>query len=161
MKKNILKYGKMIPIIILVLMFLVSCGSRTSVSDPVTVTETKEIKEIVRDTIVWVEKDSVQSIIQIDCLDKSNPQIKTINKRQGRILKPPQLTLQGNKLTIDCKAEAEQLALKLYDKYIKEHKKQVLIKEIEKPFKWYHKTLMWLGGIALLFTIIGFVVKKK
>lgn len=161
MKKNILKYGKMIPIIILVLMFLVSCGSRTSVSDPVTVTETKEIKEIVRDTIVWIEKDSVQSIIQIDCLDKSNPQIKTINERQGRILKSPQLTLQGNKLTIDCKAEAEQLALKLYDKYIKEHKKQVLIKEIEKPFKWYHKTLMWLGGIALLLTIIGFVIKKK
>lgn len=155
MQTFILKYLKMIPII--TLLFLVSCGSRQALPKPITITETKEVKQIVRDTIVWVEKDSTQSIVQIDCSDKEKPKIKTISDTKGRNFKPPQLTLNGDKLTIDCKAEAEQMALKLYDKYVRETKPKIIY--LEKPFKWYHKALMWLGGMSLLLILLVIFLK--
>ena len=79
-----------------------------------------------------------------------------VQGKKGKILQPPKLTLQGNQLTIDCKAEAEKLALKLYDKYVKEHETKTNVQYIEKPFKWYHSALMYFGGLRLLlFIIIG------
>ena len=88
----------------------------------------------------------------IDCPEGGTPKIRAIYKNppKGRILQPPQVSLNGNKLTIDCKAEAEKLALKLYDKYVKEHESKKIPVYIEKPFKWYHKGLMYLGGIFIL-----------
>ena len=103
----------------------------------------------------------------IDCPEGGTPKIRTIYKNppKGRILQPPEVTLSGNKLTIDCKAEAEKLALKLYDKFIKEHESQKIPIYIEKPFKWYHKGLMCLGGIFILilalFVLTGILKWKK
>ena len=103
----------------------------------------------------------------IDCPEGGTPKIRTIYKNppKGRILQPPEVTLSGNKLTIDCKAEAEKLALKLYDKYVKEHESKKIPVYIEKPFKWYHKGLMYLGGIFILilalFALTGVLKWKK
>lgn len=130
-----------------------SCGTKRQVAEPITATESKEVRTVERDTVVLTKTDSVKTVVQIDCTDKENPKIKAISQTPGRILKPTKLALNGNQLTIDCKAEAEKIALKLYDNYVKEHKKEVVLKEVEKPFKWYYKALMWLGGISLLILI--------
>lgn len=140
------------------LLFAVSCKSKRTVSEPLQVTHYKEVEKIVRDTIVQTKTDSVRTVVQIDCSDSGKPILtpalsKGEGAKRGRILLPPKLTLNGNQLTIDCKAEAEQLALQLYDNYVKEHKQETIIKEVEKPFAWYHKALMWVGGISLI--IIG------
>lgn len=151
------------------LLFTVSCGSKKATTEPVSVTHYKEVEKIVRDTIVQTKADSVRTVVQIDCPDGAKPILtpalsKGEGAKRGRILLPPKLTLNGNQLTIDCKAEAEKLALQLYDKYVKEHKWEVIIQEVEKPFAWYHKTLMWVGGItliALLLPLIVFLIKPK
>ena len=120
-------------------------------------TKTLEKEVVVRDTIVLTPKDSVRTIVKIDCPEGGKPKIQTlVQGKKGKILQPPKLTLQGNQLTIDCKAEAEKLALKLYDKYVKEHETKTNVQYIEKPFKWYHSALMYFGGLSLLlFIIIG------
>ena len=144
--------------ICLALVFAVSCGSRKP-ADPLIIENTKTLEKevVVRDTIVLTPKDSVRTIVKIDCPEGGKPKIQTlVQGKKGKILQPPKLTLQGNQLTIDCKAEAEKLALKLYDKYVKEHETKTNVQYIEKPFKWYHSALMYFGGLSLLlFIIIG------
>lgn len=145
--------------ICLALVFAVSCGSRKS-AEPLIIENTKTITKetLVRDTVVVTQRDSVRTEVMIDCPKGGVPKIRTIYKNppKGRILQPPQVTLSGNKLTIDCKAEAEKLALKLYDKYVKEHETKTNVQYIEKSFKWYHSALMYFGGLCLLlFIIIG------
>ena len=144
--------------ICLALVFVVSCGSRKP-AEPLIIENTKTLEKevVVRDTIVLTPKDSVRTIVKIDCPEGGKPKIQTlVQGKKGKILQPPKLTLQGNQLTIDCKAEAEKLALKLYDKYVKEHETKTNVQYIEKPFKWYHSALMYFGGLSLLlFIIIG------
>lgn len=145
--------------ICLALVFAVSCGSRKP-AEPLIIENTKTITKetLVRDTVVVTQKDSIRTEVMIDCPEGGAPKIRTIYKNppKGRILQPPQVSLNGNKLTIDCKAEAEKLALKLYDKYVKEHETKTNVQYIEKPFKWYHSALMYFGGLCLLlFIIIG------
>lgn len=144
--------------ICLALVFVVSCGSRKP-AEPLIIENTKTLEKevVVRDTIVLTPKDSVRTIVKIDCPEGGKPKIQTlVQGKKGKVLQPPKLTLQGNQLTIDCKAEAEKLALKLYDKYIKEHETKTNIQYIERPFKWYHSALMYFGGLCLLlFIIIG------
>lgn len=144
--------------ICLALFFAVSCGSRKP-AEPLIIENTKTLEKevVVRDTIVLTPKDSVRTIVKIDCPEGGKPKIQTlVQGKKGKILQPPKLTLQGNQLTIDCKAEAEKLALKLYDKYVKEHETKTNVQYIEKPFKWYHSALMYFGGLSLLlFIIIG------
>lgn len=144
--------------ICLALVFAVSCGSRKP-AEPLIIENTKTLEKevVVRDTIVLTPKDSVRTIVKIDCPEGGKPKIQTlVQGKKGKVLQPPKLTLQGNQLTIDCKAEAEKLALQLYDKYIKEHETKTNIQYIERPFKWYHSALMYFGGLCLLlFIIIG------
>ena len=144
--------------ICLALFFAVSCGSRKP-AEPLIIENTKTLEKevVVRDTIVLTPKDSVRTIVKIDCPEGGKPKIQTlVQGKKGKVLQPPKLTLQGNQLTIDCKAEAEKLALKLYDKFIKEHETKTNIQYIERPFKWYHSALMYFGGLCLLlFIIIG------
>lgn len=144
--------------ICLALVFAVSCGSRKP-AEPLIIENTKTLEKevVVRDTIVLTPKDSVRTIVKIDCPEGGKPKIQTlVQGKKGKVLQPPKLTLQGNQLTIDCKAEAEKLALKLYDKYIKEHETKTNIQYIERPFKWYHSALMYFGVLCLLlFIIIG------
>ena len=144
--------------ICLALVFAVSCGSRKP-AEPLIIENTKTLEKevVVRDTIVLTPKDSVRTIVKIDCTEGGKPKIQTlVQGKKGKVLQPPKLTLQGNQLTIDCKAEAEKLALKLYDKFIKEHETKTNIQYIERPFKWYHSALMYFGGLCLLlFIIIG------
>ena len=144
--------------ICLALVFAVSCGSRKP-AEPLIIENTKTLEKevVVRDTIVLTPKDSVRTIVKIDCPEGGKPKIQTlVQGKKGKVLQPPQVTLSGNKLTIDCKAEAEKLALKLYDKYVKEHESQKIPIYIEKPFKWYHSALMWFGALCLLlFIIVG------
>ena len=144
--------------ICLALVFAVSCGSRKP-AEPLIIENTKTLEKevVVRDTIVLTPKDSVRTIVKIDCPEGGKPKIQTlVQGKKGKVLQPPKLTLQGNQLTIDCKAEAEKLAIKLYDKYVKEHETKTNVQYIEKPFRWYHSALMYFGGLCLLlFIIIG------
>lgn len=143
----------------LAIVFLVSCGSRKpqAMPEPIVLTETKEVKEIVRDTIFKIEKDSAFYKAYIDCKD-GVPKLVNPQSKGGKNLQPPQVDLDKNgNLTIKAETIAQELFKQWKEKYIKETKpKVVYVDKIEyrdKPFEWYHTALMWLGGISLLILI--------
>lgn len=136
-----------------------SCGSRKpqAMPEPIVLTETKEVKEIVRDTIFKIEKDSAFYKAYIDCKD-GIPKLVNPQSKGGKNLQPPQVDLDKNgNLTIQVQTLAQELFKQWKEKHIKETKpKVVYVDKIEyrdKPFEWYHTALMWLGGISLLILI--------
>jgi lipoprotein len=151
-----------------VFVLMVSCISRKperqTLPEPIVIENIKTVEKetIVRDTIILTPKDSIRTIVKIECPDGGKPKIKDIKYGQkGSILKLPEVSLNGNQLTIDCKAQAEKLALKLYDKYVKEHENKIQVQYREKPFAWYHKALMWVGGAFLLSLVIQLILFIK
>lgn len=149
----------------LAIVFVVSCGSRKpqAMPEPIVLTETKEVKEIVRDTIFKIEKDSAFYKAYIDCQD-GIPKLVNSQSKGGKNLPPPQVDLDKNgNLTIKAETIAQELFKQWKEKHIKETKpKVVYVDKIEyrdKPFEWYHTALMWLGGISLL--LIGVSVFYK
>lgn len=154
----------------LAIVLLVSCGSRKpqAMPEPIVLTETKEVKEIVRDTIFKIEKDSAFYKAYIDCKD-GVPKLVNPQSKGGKNLQPPQVDLDKNgNLTIQVQTLAQELFKQWKEKHIKETKpKVVYVDKIEyrdKPFEWYHTALMWLGGITLVaigLLLIAFFTKPK
>lgn len=155
--------------ILFCLVVLVSCGSRKPLQ-PETITDTRFVKQIIRDTVLKVQADSTYYNAWIECVNgkpvlrepkpaKSQEQSNQ-NQNPEKALQKPKVVLDENgKLTVECRKEMEQVKAQLTDYYesrLKEHSKPVYI---EKPFTWYYKILMWAGGIFLF--LIGFVLTIK
>jgi len=155
--------------ILFCLVVLVCCKSRKPL-EPERITETRFVKEIVRDTVIEVKADSTYYDAWIECVNGkpvlrepqkvNQPQSKT--KETGKALQKPKVNLDENgKLTVECYKEVESIKARLTNKYeslLREHRKPVYI---EKPFTWYQKALMWIGGISLALCAIGLVLKIK
>lgn len=147
--------------ICLALVFVVSCGSRKLekqvLPEPIVLTQTKEVKEIVRDTIFKIEKDSAYYKAYIDCKN-GKPKLVNPKTQPGKNLPPPKVDIdkEGN-LTIRAETKAQELFKQWKEKHIKENiPKPIYVDKVvykDTPFTWYHKALMWLGGISLI--IIG------
>ncbi|MDO4763839.1 MAG: hypothetical protein Q4A00_05605 [Flavobacteriaceae bacterium] len=149
--------------ICLALVFVVSCSSRKPTKqdfqEPIVLTQTKEVKEIVRDTIYRMEADSSFYKAYIDCRD-GKPKLIHPKTQSGKKLPPPKVDIdkEGN-LTIKAESKAQELFKQWKEQHITEKipvpiyvPKPVYI---EKPFAWYHKILLWAGGISLSILAIG------
>ena len=148
---------------------MVSCGSRKPLQ-PETITDTLVVKQIIRDTVLNVQADSTYYNAWIECVNgkpvlrepkpPKNGEQRTKSQDHKKALQKPKVVLDENgKLTVECRKELEQVKAQLTDYYesrLREHIKPV---EIEKPFTWYHKVLMWSGRIFLF--LIGFVITIK
>lgn len=143
---------------------LVACKTKQPL-EPVTIEKVKTITKIERDTIIRTEADSSYYFAYVDCVDgkpilrepKKNPAAP--KSKAGKNLQIPNVKLTGNQLEVDCVKEAQDLFLKWQETYISENTKTSIPVYIEKPFKWYHKTLMWIGGIFLALSAIGLTLK--
>lgn len=161
------------------LVSVVSCRSRKP-PEPVTIETTKTITEVVKDTVFKVEADSSYYQAWIECVN-GKPQIISNAKqaaeyqrkhpeskaappisKSGKNLSAPNIKLdQNGKLTADCHQEALNLFKSWKEKYISENQKTTVPVYIEKPFRWYHKALMWLGSIGLIILGFGLVLKFR
>ncbi len=143
------------------LVLLVSCLSRKH-SEPTVITKEITKETVKRDTIIKIEKDSSKTVAKVDCPDGGIPIIKTIYKTiPGKKLQPPSLTLNGNILTAECQKQADSLAVELATKYVREFISEQKPIYIEKPLKWYEKTLMWIGAISILLLSLKLILKIK
>lgn len=146
---------------------LVSCGSRKPLP-PEIITDTRFVKQVIRDTVLNVQADSTYYQAWIECINgkpvlrepkpaKSQEQSK--QKPEKALQKPKVILDENGKLTVECRKEVEQVKAQLmayYESRLKERTRSV---EIEKSFAWYHKILMWAGGVFLF--LIGFVITIK
>lgn len=147
---------------------LVSCGSRKPLP-PETITDTLVVKQVIRDTVLNVQADSIYYNAWIECVNgkpvlrepkPENKEKRAKNQDHKRALQKPKVILDENgKLTVECRKEIEQVKAQLTSYYESRLKERIQPVEIEKPFAWYHKLLMWAGGIFLF--LIGFVITIK
>lgn len=148
---------------------LVSCGSRKPLP-PETITDTRFVKQVIRDTVLKVQADSTYYNAWIECVNgkpvlrepkpaKSQEQSNQKQKPEKALQKPNVILDENGKLTVECRKEVEQVKAQLTSYYESRLKERTQPVEIEKPFAWYHKILMWAGGIFLF--LIGFVITIK
>jgi hypothetical protein len=138
---------------------LASCKS-ASIPLPKTTEIVKEIttKEIIRDTIFKIEKDSSYYQAWIKC-QNGKPIIQSPKITPGKYLKSPRVIIKDSIIQIDCEAEAQQLVAKWKETYTKEKNQETITNTVlvERQLTWWQTSQIWLGRIflSLLILIIG------
>lgn len=142
---------------------LVSCKSNSVPLSTTTEVNTITTKVTVRDTVFLTEKDSSYYSAWLECIDgkvkiKGDPILTP-----GKNLKPPNVNIQDNKLSVDCKAEAQRLFASWKEIYISENKqvdKRIPV-PYEKPLTYWQQTEVWCGrffifliALALIYLIL-------
>lgn len=149
-----MKYFFHFVLVWLSLVAAVSCASKKP-AEPVMVTKTKTIKEIVKDTVYRVEADSSFYKAYINCVNGQPVVGETIQKQSGKYLQPPKVQINSaGLLKIDCTSEAQKLFKSWKQTYIQEQE-PVIVKVpeevyVEKPYPWYVKLQIWCGRVLLL-----------
>lgn len=147
------------------LLLIASCGVKRSASyEPIVIENEKVItkERIVRDTIVKTKVEQVRTEVQVDCDEQGKVRLRDDgNVRQSETERSRSLkqtvTIQDNVLTVDCRKEAEEIALQLYDNYVKEQEKTTKPIYIEKPLKRYQEVLMY-AGVAFWVLVVTFII---
>ena len=155
------KFLTFISLLFVLLLALVSCASKKP-SEPVIIETTKTIKEVVKDTVFTVKADSSYYKAYVDCRD-GKPIITNNQAKTGLNLKAPKVNLKNGLLQVECKIDSSAVAFKYLQKYVTVEKPKIVfvpkVEYIEKPFRWYHKLLMWTGGIFLFLSAVGIFLK--
>lgn len=161
--------------LIFVSLVLVSCVGRKP-SEPVVLQNTKEIIKTVRDTVYKIDADSSYYYAYVDCKngkpiirENANNGTPYPQSKPGKGLNIPKVTLDGNKLNVECYKKAEELFKTWRDTYIKDHEQTPIYIDkpvpVDKPISWFVKAQIWLGrfflGIIALFSLIGVLRWKK
>ncbi|MDV3675128.1 hypothetical protein CMU30_02280 [Elizabethkingia anophelis] len=169
-------------ILLFVSLALVSCVSRKP-EKPVILTETKTIKETIRDTIFKVEADSSFYYAFVECRDgkpfinegpysawekneKASPAIPV--SKSGKYLEKPKVSLADGLLQVGCEARAQELFAKWKETFISEQKPVPVpvpvIQYVDKPPSFFQRVLTYGGwafyGIIAL-ALIGYFFKRK
>lgn len=104
------KFGLIIIGCFVLLTALVSCrGAKPTVSDQNITEKTKTIVETLHDTVFLTEKDSSSYKALLDCINGKVVVKEVTHAESGRNLKSPKVRLQGNALSVDCEAKAQEL----------------------------------------------------
>lgn len=150
------------------LVMAVSCASKKP-TDPVIVTKTKTIKEVVKDTIFEVKADSSYYKAYIECLNGkpviTQPDTIAVISKSGSYIKAPKVTLsKSGILEVNCEAEAQKLFKSWKETYVNEQEPLIVEKTVplEKPYPWYVKIQLWAGRFLLsmlLLILINFLYK--
>lgn len=119
---------------------------------------TRTVEDIKRDTILVVEADQSQYVAEL-AVEGNKIVVKDANIKRSKqkVLQPPKVQLQGNRLIVDCSVEAQQLFFEWKEQYIKEH----TVKEIKIPvavpleLSVWQSMQIWLGRIFLLLLLLG------
>lgn len=149
---------------------LLSCKSNAPLAENKT-EKIITVKEIVKDTVLKVEKDSSFYQAYIDCVN-GKPVIKTTPKglqgkgiqpetKKGNHLKPPNVAIDGNTLKVSCYQEAQELFFRWKEQYIKEFEREtktVPPVTIERKFTWWETTQIWTGKIVIFLSGIVLIV---
>ena len=119
---------------------------------------TERITETLRDTVFNIAPDSSYYKAWLRCVEGkvvlSTPQLK-----KGRHLKPPEVQIKDNILTVNCHAEAQQLFAQWKERFIEQHKQQTLKTYIpvDKPPSSWQLFQIWCGRIFLALLLLALI----
>lgn len=147
--------------VVMISMGIASCSSRQkAINLQPTSTEkvTRTVEEVQRDTVWQVEADQSQYVAEL-AIQGSKIVVKEANIKRSKqkVLQPPAVQIQGNKLIVDCYVEAQRLFFEWKEQYVQEK----TVKEVRIPvpvpleLSWWQSTQLWLGRIFLLLIAVG------
>lgn len=150
--------------VLIMLMLTTSCNRKLTpqVIERTDTVKVQSVVERVRDTTIWIESDSSESMWLIDC-EGENARLKQILAyNSGSRVKPPTVYLKNNILTAKCKEDSLIMVLQLKDKTITEltkinNEKQTVVTEYKT--NGFVKVLAWVGGISLVLIVLVVVWK--
>ncbi|AJA68196.1 hypothetical protein HX025_12750 [Myroides odoratimimus] len=157
-------------VVLLLALLLMSCGSRkTAINMQPTTTEqiTQTVEEVKRDTVLIIPADKSQYVAELAVQgNKIVVKDANIKRSKNKVLQPPKVQLQNNKLIVDCESEAQRLFFEWKDKFIKEQKVVETRIPVAVPLSlsWWQQTQIWLGrGFMLLVALgmTGFIIKSR
>lgn len=152
-------------LLLLIMLGVFGCKSNTPVLPLQETNHYKTITEVVRDTVLVVEKDMSYYQAYIECIN-GQPVLKnekTVSSNNGH-LKPPKVKIEDNKLTADCELIAQELFLTWKEKYISEFKETKIPYPVIQPLTKWQIFQIWCGRIFLLIataSIFGLIYKLK
>ncbi|MEK6494561.1 hypothetical protein [Myroides odoratimimus] len=150
-------------LVLLLALLLMSCGSRkTAINMQPTTTEqvTHTVEEVKRDTILVIPADKSQYIAELAVQgNKIVVKDANIKRSKNKVLQPPRVQLQNNKLIVDCESKAQRLFFEWKDKFIKEQKVVETRIPVAVPLtlSWWQQTQIWLGRGFMLLVFLGMI----
>ncbi|OXA76410.1 hypothetical protein B0A58_07410 [Flavobacterium branchiophilum NBRC 15030 = ATCC 35035] len=139
---------------------LVGCKT-ANVLPPTIIEKTNTItkKEVVHDTIFETKKDSSYYRAWLECQDGKvvvSPLTPKGGIKKGQYLKPPNVQLKNNILTVDCETEAQKMYAKWKDTYIHENRQNTTSKPVlvERKLTWWQQSQIWCGRLFLVLIML-------
>jgi hypothetical protein len=143
----------------LVIGTMVSCKSNSVPLSTKTEVNTITIKEVIKDSLFEIPKDSSYYKAWLDCYNgkvilKGTPEVKA-----GNYLNPPKVSLFNNQLKIDCTSEAQRLFVQWKETYILESKQGEITIPVpyQLPLTYWQTTQIWCGRIFIGLILLGIV----
>lgn len=147
---------------------MLGCFAFTGCKSKVIPGETKERiiiqKEIVKDTILTIEKDSSFYSAYIDCVN-GKPVLKELTipvkgkvlpkNKAGRTLAIPNVSLENGVLSVNCQKEAEQKFITWKEKFIQEWNTEKKTVPVPEALTKFQKIKMIIGGVIFWIVTIG------
>lgn len=155
--------------LLFVLALVTSCKPTKEV---VYVDRNVEVKviETIHDTVFTTKPDSSRFTADLVVDSSGNITLNNTTTINGDKLNAPVVGIKNNKLTVDCRAEAEELFFQWKEKYESTNKSETVREpvpypvNVEKELTWFQRTFIWLGVIfTLLLTIaaVALVVRWR
>lgn len=155
---------------LLMLLFVIgvlfSCKSSIPLASNTTKTVT--ITEVVRDTVIKVEKDNSYYQALLKCqegkvvIDKTPT--TTPKATAGKNLAAPKVNIDNNVLSVDCEARAYELFHKWKEVFKAEVVSERIPYPVERELTFWQKLFIWFGKvflILLLAALIYWLIKFK
>lgn len=157
---------------LIVLILTIALSSASCASRKLTIihriSDTTYVEKSYRDTVIKVEPDSASIRAVIECDSAGNVLMRELETERGRRinaeLRLTNLNTNNAELDFECKEDTLMLKIALLEKCItrlRERENSEVI-YIERPLKWWEKSLMWLAVIStgLLIILILIFVKR-
>lgn len=142
------------------LVMLAGCkSSASSLPEPSTekVQDRKEVITI-KDTVFIVKEDKSNYQAYIDCVN-GKPVITTPKAEKGNYLKKPKVTITGNKLEVDCEAEAQKLFHQWKETYVQDTitTSAKIPYAVKTPLTSFQIVQIWFGRV-FMFLLLAFII---
>ena len=151
-------------LVTLALMTILMGGCSNKAVKFVEKTDTVKVKTIeykTRDTIIYQEADSSESMWLIDCEGENARLKQIIAYKPGNHIQPATVYLKDNKLTVKCKEDSLRMEIELRDTKITELSKVTtqIILPAERYIPKFYKFTFWLFWVFVVITL-GWVAIK-
>ena len=159
MKNLKLKNWLFLILFVLVVGTLGACKSTSVLPTAKTeVNKTITVKEVLRDTVFTVQRDSSFYKAYLECRNNEviYSQKSKVESQKGKYLQVPKVTIKNGVLEVDCYAEAQKLLAQWKDTYKTENTQstKTIPVLVERQLTWWQTTQIWCGRLLLLLILL-------